>query len=140
MSSPQAPLLSPVKSHFPKVHRQQTSQKGMYRGLYFSRSLKSHSLRSVDCGNGVGPTGSVHVSSKILPKDNSRSFITPISVLSSLIFTCAAFLDKDDARLAILDQPISPRSYLILLGTNKITKTQAIIVKFSSLCYLALVY
>lgn len=45
-------------------------------------------------GNGVGPTGSVHVSSKILPKDNSKSFMMAVSVLSSFTFTCKAFLDN----------------------------------------------
>ncbi len=61
-------------------------------GLYRCRSLKSHSLRSVMDGKGVGPTGSVQVSSKILPMDTSRSFTTATSVFSSFAFTTKAFL------------------------------------------------
>jgi len=44
-------------------------------------------------GNGVGPVGSVHFSSKILPTESSRSFMTPMSVFNSFILTYATFLD-----------------------------------------------
>ncbi len=43
-------------------------------------------------GKGVGPTGSVHVSSKTLPMDTSRSFTTATSVFSSFALTTRAFL------------------------------------------------
>jgi hypothetical protein len=43
-------------------------------------------------GKGVGPIGSVQVSSKILPIDTSRSFMTATSVFSSFAFTDKAFL------------------------------------------------
>ena len=52
----------------------------------------SHSLKVVREGNGVGPMGSVHVSSNIFPIESSRFFTSPTSVFSSPIFKWTAFL------------------------------------------------
>jgi hypothetical protein len=83
ISNPQAPRFPLVRSHLPIVHRQQTSQYGMYSGLYFLSSFKSHSLRVVMEGYGVGPMGSAHSSSMILPMAISKPLTSASSVLSS---------------------------------------------------------
>ncbi len=69
-------------------------------------------------GNGVGPIVSVHFSSKILPMESVRSFITPMSVFISFTLMCAAFLDIQLTAERV--ESVNNRSALFNLNVNLI--------------------